>query len=267
MLLQSKLIELFYRKGDHAVYHSCVLYEGEEDWSRDSLLYDSAEQCFEGADAENDPDVAFIKLTKRWIGECRQITLCTKADRAVLSVDAEGLCEEESDLLQAFEWMWFDFPTPFRKGDLVESRFSPWGAGMCREPFVLTNLCSWGGEQLRENGYPDRDRRYAWADRLLLRHREGGDGSDMTAHGYFQGEDGGVYYECMHHYLDLAYCREEPKGVRRILKALSSFMQGEIGEDLLVIAYHTLLQEESLRRQREALSCFTDEGLRLAGLK
>ncbi len=45
----------------------------------------------------------------------------------------------------------------------------------------------------------------------------------MTAHGYFQWDDGSVYWECMHHYLDLEYYREEPQGIRRILKAFSSF--------------------------------------------
>lgn len=89
----------------------------------------------------------------------------------------------------------------------------------------------------------------------------------MTAHGYFQNEDGSVYYECMHHYLDLEYCREEPQGTRRVLTAFSSFERGEIDGELLSIAYHVLLGEERLRREREKLSRFTDEGLRLAGVK
>ena len=164
--------------------------------------------------------------------------------------------------------MWFDFPTPFQRGDIVVSPYSPFGYTLCgNEPFVLTNLCSWGSEQLRQNGYPDEDKRYAWADRLLCRHRECGDETDMTAHGYFQNEDGSVYYECMHHYLDLEYDREKPQGMRRVLTAFSSFERGEIDGELLSIAYHVLLEEERLRREREKLSCFTDEGLRLAGLK
>ena len=89
----------------------------------------------------------------------------------------------------------------------------------------------------------------------------------MTAHGYFQWEDGSVYWECMHHYLDLEYYREEPQGIRRILKAFSSFEKKKIGSDLFAIAYHTILEEEKRKRERKLLSCFTDEVLQFAGLK
>lgn len=89
----------------------------------------------------------------------------------------------------------------------------------------------------------------------------------MTAYGYFQNEDGSIYHECMHHYLDLEYYREEPQGIRRILKAFSSFERGEFGSDLFAIAYHTIMEEERINREKKQLSCFTDKGLRLAGLK
>ena len=71
----------------------------------------------------------------------------------------------------------------------------------------------------------------------------------------------------MHHYLDLEYYREEPQGIRRILKAFSAFEKEEIGSDLFALAYHAILEEEKSKREREELSCFTDEGLQLAGLK
>ena len=98
-------------------------------------------------------------------------------------------------------------------------------------------------------------------------HRKNADESDMTAHGYFQWDDGSVYWECMHHYLDLEYYREEPQGIRRILKAFSSFEKKGIGSDLFALAYHVILEEEKSKRERESLSCFMDDGLRLAGLK
>lgn len=123
MRLQNKLVEQFYKKGDHAVYRYCVLYEGDEDWSRDSLLYDRAEECFEDitADAELFPSLRCIQITKQWIGEIKAITLSVKADKTVLQLDADGLEEPDMNLLQVFEWMWFDFPTPFKRGDIVVS--------------------------------------------------------------------------------------------------------------------------------------------------
>ena len=270
MQLQNQLIERFYRKGDHAVYSYRVLYDGDKDWSEDRWLYDTAEECFEDVYADEDliPSIVCIQLTKQWIGGNRTITLSVKADKTILNLDADGLEEPDMNLLQAFEWMWFDFPTPLKRGDIVVSKYSPFGYNLCGdEPFVLTNLCSWGSEQLRQNRYSDHDKRYVWADRQLLRHRKSADGTDMTAYGYFQNEDGSIYYESMHHYIDLEYYREEPQGIRRILKAFSSFEKKEIGSDLFALAYHVILEEEKSKRERESLSCFMDDGLRLAGLK
>ena len=270
MQLQNQLIERFYRKGDHAVYSYRVLYDGDKDWSEDRSLYDTAEECFEDVHADEDliSSIVYIQLTKQWIGENRTITLSVNADKTVININAQKLDEAEYDLLQAFDWMWFDFPTPFKKGDIVVSQYTPFFYSLYeKEPFVLTDLCSWGSQELKINGYPDKNGGYAHADRQLRYHRENADETDMTAYGYFQWEDGRVYYECMHHYLDLEYYREEPQGVRRILKAFSSFEKEEISSDLFALAYHAILEEEKSKREREELSCFTDEGLRLAGLK
>ena len=105
------------------------------------------------------------------------------------------------------------------------------------------------------------------ADGFREYHRKNADESDMTAQGYFQWDDGSVYWECMHHYLDLEYYREEAQGIRRILKVFSSFEKREIGSDLFALAYHVILEEEKSKKDRELLSCFMDDGVRLAGLK
>ena len=128
-------------------------------------------------------------------------------------------------------------------------------------------LCSWGSKEYKVNGIPEKMGCYKTADGFREYHRKNGDSTDMTAHGYFQNEDGSVYWECMHYYLDLEYYREEPQGIRRILQAFSVFEKEEIGSDLLAIAYHTIMEEEQMKREKKQLSCFTDEGLRLAGLK
>ena len=268
--LLQKLVGTFYRDGDKAVYSYRVCYEGDSDWYEGRLLYSEAKECFAAVNAEEDliPSIVGVQIKKQWIGENKQITLTTQADRTVLDVDADGLEEADMNLLQAFEWMWFAFPTPFKRGDIVVSKYTPFGWNLfTEEPFVLINLCSWGSEDYKTNGIPEEMGCYKTADRRIARYKECGDGSDMTAHGCFQNEDGSIYYECMHCYLDLEYYRKEPKGIRRILKAVSSFEKGELGSDLFAIAYHTLMDEERVKREKEQLSCFTDEGLRLAGLK
>ena len=61
-----------------------------------------------------------------------------------------------------FEGLFFVFPTPFQKGDIV---WEPNTQGYCKGPFVLTGVSG----EAEASG-----------------HRRGGDNSDMTAWGYFQ---------------------------------------------------------------------------------
>lgn len=88
--------------------------------------------------------------------------------------------------------------------------------------------------------------------------------ADMTAYGYFQDDNGRVYWECMHDYMSLEYYRGELNGKKRILKALGSFLKDEIDAVLLMNAYHILMSEEHIRQVREAMN-ITQEGLVLAG--
>ena len=267
MALEERLYgDLIYR-GDHAcaVYFYRTYYKGDRDWHEDRRIFRMHDDCLRAA-KEDDPDLLYIKITKQWIDSEERVDALMRGDGTLLSFDAEGLPEADSRLFQAFEWLWFDLPTPFRRGDIVVSPHSFFGYRVGgEEPFVLTSLSSWGEEEMLQNGYDAKEAEYAL--KRLSRQRESADGTDMTAHGYFQLEDGTVWAECMHDYLDLAYYREEPTGIRRILKLFSAFEKGEIDAELLAKGYHILLTETELEQKREALDCFLDETLKKAGLK
>ena len=87
----------------------------------------------------------------------------------------------------------------------------------------------------------------------------------MNGYGYFQNEDGSLYYEVMWNYLNLEHYRGELTGRRRILTAMSNYLKDEIGHDILVRAYHYIMMEEYLNSIR--ISDITDEGMKLAGLR
>ena len=267
MALEERLYgDLIYR-GDHAcaVYFYRTYYKGDRDWHEDRRIFRMHDDCLRAA-KEDDPDLLYIEITKQWIDSEERLEALMRGDGTLLSFDAEGLPEADSDLFQAFEWLWFDFPTPFRRGDIVVSPHSFFGYRVGgEEPFVLTSLSSWGEEEMLQNGYDAKEAEYA--QKRLSRQRESADGTDMTAHGYFQLEDGTIWAECMHDYLDLAYYREEPTGIRRILKLFSAFEKGEIDAELLAKGYHILLTEAELEQKREALDCFLDETQKKAGLK
>lgn len=153
-----------------------------------------------------------------------------------------------------FEGLWFEFPTPFKKGDIVWNPDMPSSENLCAGPLVLTGVCleDITRENTREN------------------IRRNGDITDMRYAGYFFSEDsdifgGGIYGEGAWTYMDLEYYEKELTGAARVLTALSAYLKGEIDEGLYARAYHQILMEEYAKRcmPRD----YWSEGLRLAGLE
>ena len=150
------------------------------------------------------------------------------------------------EIYDIFDEMWVDVPTPFKKGDIL---YGPYpfvmGYGHC-EPFVLLDVCN--------NKSKERTNKL----------KQSGDTSDMTAYGYWQMENGQIYCECMHDYLSLEYYDGDFKGKKRILKALSSFLKGEITEYMLMNLYRRALCEKELKDLKRNMN-FLEETLNLAG--
>lgn len=263
--LCKQLKEQFYASGDSAVYKFRTYYFGDSDWYEDRKIFANADECFKNA---FDTGVAIIRIKEQWISSERAIEITAKGDGTIVFIDADGLPEEQANIFQAFEWMWFNFPTPFKRGDIVASHNSPFGLDLCHlHPFVLTNLCTWGSEEYRQDGISDKDGEYEYADKRVAWLTEGGDISDMTAHGYFVNDDGSIYYECMHSYLDLEYYEAAPHSHYCTLTAFSNYIKGKIDGELLAVAYHNILQlVQANRQRRELFSRFTKEGGILAGL-
>lgn len=189
-------------------------------------------------------------ISKIW-ADCarRPITAEFDADGTLLSIICYGDRTDYEDELvcYGFEGMWFAFPTPFQRGDIVCQKGFEEDNDYCCGPFVLEELSS--AERFRER---------------LAKH---GDWSDMTAWGYFQhSESGDIYHDCMHDYMSLEYYRGELTGDRRILKALSNYLNGKIGIELYSRAYRTILEEKHLRELSPGAGWFTQEALELAGL-
>ena len=90
----------------------------------------------------------------------------------------------------------------------------------------------------------------------------------MNARGAFIHNDGSLYFEVMHNYMNCEYYRKPLTGIYRTLKTMSSYQQGNLSEELLLLAYHQILMEEQTKQTKKAiLNGYTDEGLKFAGLK
>lgn len=139
-------------------------------------------------------------------------------------------------LFQFFDSMWFKFPVPFKKGDILYNPRQKKISGCNTGPFVFQELC--------ECGY---------------------DISDMTAYGYFLYEDGEIYWECMHLYMDLEYYEDKISGVFRTLLPISNYLKGELELDLCVKGYHHILMQEIVKKEKGNMY-YTKEGLELMGV-
>lgn len=150
--------------------------------------------------------------------------------------------EEEGEVLSAFDGMWFDFPTPFKKGDiLVRQDLHGQGA-----PFILNDLITWDCSK---------------------RIRDEGDNTDMCAGiiGLNEGE-GTLYDECESNYMDFEYYEEPLIGEKRLLKPISSLMKGEINVPLAFNAFRKIMLEESAK-ENWMREWFGQEAYKAAGLE
>ena len=154
------------------------------------------------------------------------------------------LSSDEDDLFLVFDDMWFDFPVPFKKGDILYDPLN-WNYGkFWSGPFVYTECAT---DIAKEKGRPLHDN------------------TDMVAWGEFQNEDGILYRECMHDYTSLEYYPADMlTGFKRALIAYSNFVKGELEDELFAKAYAYILADEHAKDLKPRY--YTEEGMRLAGL-
>ena len=87
----------------------------------------------------------------------------------------------------------------------------------------------------------------------------------MCLYGTIVFEYGIISYDHFFPYLDFEYYRGDYKG-EEIIKLLSNYYKGEIGEELLLNAYF-ILRSELAADKDLTVGLYTEEGAILAGLK
>lgn len=169
-----------------------------------------------------------------------ELQICADMEMTELSI------EEQNLWLYSFDGLWFDFPTPFTKGDIVidsvktnnSHQFFQGGA------FVLDSISNGlnANEEIKHNG----------------------DITDMTACGYFMNKDGCIYYEVMYNYMDLELYHKPLIGMEHLLTAIGNYLKGKLDIALLLNSQYTLMRREMGVEQHPEY--YTEDGLRLAGL-
>ena len=276
------LINEFYREEDKAVYFYRFYCEGDSSWCEDfEHAFPSYESLKKRLEEDFDLPILAIEYKKQYLDyPDKNIVLVTKKDGTKMDITANGFDKLDRFKYkfesfhykdEFFEGHWFNIPTPFKTGDIVCSRKTPFGYHLYSDsqPFVLTFLANWTYKEAKTKGYP---RASKWIDERLERWKEDGDISDMTASGYFLSTDyydnftGDFYGECMHDYSDLEYYHGDFIGGERVLLPISLFLKGEITECEFVKACSIIKKQEDLKKDVNYLGV-PDEWIKKLGIE
>ena len=255
--INKRFLNWFYDNTD-CVY---VLKDTDDDWQYETV-FSSMDKIREFIGSEDVCEAETYKISKLSIDSfCKYpacITVNSKAEPMLYDFWAYGdfpMSEEEDNLLYAFEGMWFNFPVPFRKGDVVYNpyyRCNMFGSSDVEKEKDLFVVIAAGVDRMSEK-----------VRKWFLEGRSG-DGSDMNFCGYAQSEDGRLYTEVFGNYMDFELYKGELKGRHRLIKLISNYLKGLLGEEILIMAYHQILSE--IRAKRDISCLFAPESLELAGV-
>lgn len=238
---ENAIIDEFY-KHENCVYMYRYKEVGFDTWIDDfNMCFSKLDDCMRTIKKEE--DITRIKIIKRYIDDItRTISIEYSSDFEIMECDCNDLKNTENDWLHYFFGdLWFNFPVPFIKGDILIKCTDAF-----EEPFVLDDIAPLCPAFVED------------------RKKSGGDYTDMNAWGYWQEENGEIMDDAMWNYMDLEYYRGEFSGKRRIFKALSNFIKGEIDIGLYSRAYSTILNEEYAKKIKP--KSYTAEGMELAGI-
>ena len=237
--------------------YSLSWYEGG--YVEDGDLFGNAEDCIayirehQGKDCCGNGVPSKYRLKKRSIDQmnpCGDSELCLNRDMKVLSVYCAGKSEAENWLSLQFEGMWFTFPTPFKRGDIVVDP-----KRRKQSPLVLDYLPTWGKEECVENGLDESDWRVQKADWRINHLMKTGDTTDMDSRGFFLSEDRSLTYDDNRYsYLDLEYWDGELKDENRWAAVVSAHLKREIDFVECANLLRFLGGERAARAPRRVLS-------------
>ncbi|MCC2255933.1 hypothetical protein LKD70_16195 [Ruminococcus sp. CLA-AA-H200] len=277
MALQKKMLACFYRK-EQAIY-TIEFFEkepGKYDWVDLGLYFPDYQTAVSNL-TENwlEDDVEKIRITKHYFADGateQEKKLWIETDRQlnVLSLgEKDCLSDSESGTAITFEGMWFSFPTPFHRGDVLIDQRAP------DSPIVLQDISTWGQEELLRNGFSGDAPFVINAEKRLERCRRHGDTSDMNYCAYYlapdrTGEDH-LYSDIFWSYLDLERYEKPLEGEAKILSVVAGGIlpdrQKQADVELVCNAVLLIIQEEQCRKLRKWMEeIYTKESLEALGL-
>lgn len=245
-------LELFNKKEEVAIYQYRFHCSNDPCWCEDfEGIYASLEELWAAIEEDMHLGIDVIEIRKRYIGRNKTIDVRFTPSRTVMDIYSYNHNDDTALIEEGFDEMWFDFPVPFEKGDILVPAHIPGPNNLWSEngPFVMESITPWEKEL---NERVDNANR--------------GDYSDMLSWGYFQDPDGRIYRECEYGYMNLEYYEGPFNGPRRLLIALSNFVKGEISIEMLLSAYRKIIMDE-INDDVMLHSWYSEDTLRKCGLE
>lgn len=245
-----KQYELFERHEVDAVYQYRVYCAGSSEWDENYQdVYATINECWKEIDKYREYSIEAVQIRKRYVGINKTIDVSFNPDKTVTDIDSNVLTDSEFDVItKSFDGLWFDFPVPFKKGDILVNKtiIGPRTRSSESGPIVVLGVTPGDIEHNKDK-------------------KRFGDNSDMNVWGYFQEEDGRIFYEVTHNYMDFDYYEGPFVGPQCLLVALGNYIKDKISLELLLSAYRKTIMDE-ISYDHMLHSWYTGEGLKLAGL-
>ena len=235
------------------VYMYSYYCRGDKDWIEEHRVFSSFEVCVAAYRAdvyEPGYDMGVLRHRIRRVrlndpdAEC-EAEFFENDELAYIVYNSDRNDAENNVIRHSFDGLGIEFPTPFKKGDILWIPKNDFNIDMNGGlGFVLDSLITWYGV--------DKNVRAA-------------NFADMYGYGYFVNDDGTVYWHPVEKYMDLEYYRGPYKLNERIFTALSKFLKKECSLTFLLCAYRNTLLD--VAKDDPRLLPYTDEMLREIGME
>ena len=254
MRVENELAKQFFN--NEPCCYAILGVEHANGWFRciDDMAYRSLDDFARKANLFDSDDILTISAIEYQNGEIAdndraKITAWMKPDMTIMRVSAFLTGNYDYALLNAFRGMWFNFPVPFKKGDLV------------------TGLDS---DEINSVNYHARAVIIkTMNDRANEPNNLGvGGNDDFYAIAYHIDTNGRLEAERFTDLMNCEYYTDSLFGYQRQLKTISSFLKGDIDELLMMKAIRKIQAEAAVEAIDNELLNYTysDEEYRLAGL-
>lgn len=175
-------------------------------------------------------------------------TIRLNSKMEIMEVNVFHEKEYDKDLKKAFEGMGFDFPTPFKRGDILHYPLNT------DRPFVLHYITTWDSKEMFSRGFSEHECpfRDGWEahDRFVRETLENRGVWDIHAVGMvIDDEEGTLLYDnTLRSPIDLEYYQEPLKGMERQLQVVSLYEKREADAEVLANCCSAIRIEESAKK-------------------